>query len=508
MMLGAAGRSIRYRLFLVVLATTFAALLVAGAGLAIYETVRYREDWRNDLETQAHLLARATAPALAFDDVESAREYLALLEARPEIVAAAIYNARGKLYAAYRRDEESGSPFPVLPEAEGSQTDGRYLVLFQRIVENDEILGSVYLQAEYELWGRLADHLLILSAVMTASLLVALLLSTWLQRSVTRPILGIASVTRRVVESRDYSLRVERTTDDEIGVLVDSFNGMLAEVSRRTEALEATNRRLEREIAERERAEQGLRDLAEELERRVADRTAQLEAVNYELESFSYSVSHDLRAPLRAVAGFSNVLEEDYADRLDDEGRRLLGVVQSEAGRMGQLIDELLAFSRLGRKDMHISEVDMVELARDSFERLAAQHSGRLPALHLGALPACRGDRVLLGQVWENLLSNALKFSAKRDDPQIEVSAASDGSEHIYFVRDNGVGFDPRFQSKLFGVFQRLHGASEFPGTGVGLALVQRIVTRHGGRVWAESKPGEGATFYYTLPKERGDESD
>jgi light-regulated signal transduction histidine kinase (bacteriophytochrome)/HAMP domain-containing protein len=338
---------------------------------------------------------------------------------------------------------------------------------------------------------------------MTASLAVALLFSAWMQRSVTRPILGIATVTRRVVERRDYSLRVDKTTDDEIGVLVDSFNDLLAEVGRRTEALETTNRRLEQEAGERERAQRDLRDLAADLERGVEERTAQLEAVNRELEGFSYSVSHDLRAPLRAVAGFANVLEEDYADRLDDEGRRLLGVVQSEAQRMGQLIDELLAFSRLGRKEMQIAEVDMTPLVQDTFERLAEHHSGAVPRLHLGTLPPCKGDPVLLGQVWANLLSNAMKFSSKREDPQIEVNAASDGGEHIYFVRDNGAGFDPRFQSKLFGVFQRLHSASEFPGTGVGLALVQRIVSRHGGRVWAESTPGEGATFYYTLPKER-----
>lgn len=504
----AGSRSIRRKLFLIVLATTFTALLVAVTGLSIYEMARYREDWRNQLEAQARLLARATAPALAFDDVESAEAYLALAEARPEIAAAAIYNARGKRFAEYRRAGEPGGPFPALPGADGSRIEGRRLLVFQRIVEHGEILGTVYLEADYELLGRLAHHLLILGAVMTASLVVALLVAGWMQRSMTRPILAMAAVTRRVVEGRDFSLRVDKTTDDEIGDLVDAFNGLLAEVGRRTEDLEATNRRLAREVAERERAERELRDLADDLERRVEERTAQLQAVNQELEGFSYSVSHDLRAPLRAVAGFAKVLEEDYADRLDDEGRRLLGVVQSEAQRMGQLIDELLAFSRLGRKEMQISRVDMTELARGTFERLVEQHPAAPPQLHLGALPQCRGDRVLLGQVWANLLSNALKFSSKRTDPRIEVNAVSNGDETIYFVRDNGAGFDPRFQSKLFGVFQRLHSASEFPGIGVGLALVQRIVNRHGGRIWAESEPGEGATFYYTLPKERTDAGD
>jgi light-regulated signal transduction histidine kinase (bacteriophytochrome) len=169
---------------------------------------------------------------------------------------------------------------------------------------------------------------------------------------------------------------------------------------------------------------------------------------------------------------------------------------------MGLLIDDLLAFSQLGRKAMKMAELDMTALARTTYQGLNGQHGEPQAELHLGSLPRAKGDRVLLGQVWANLLANALKFSSKQEKPLIEVSAISDEKEHVYFVRDNGAGFDPRYRSKLFGVFQRLHNASEFPGTGVGLALVQRIVVRHGGRVWADSKPGEGATFYFTLPKE------
>jgi len=170
---------------------------------------------------------------------------------------------------------------------------------------------------------------------------------------------------------------------------------------------------------------------------------------------------------------------------------------------MGVLIDDLLAFSRLGRKSMQMTDVDMMALARSTYENLNG-HGGDSPVgLHLGALPRAKGDRALLGQVWANLLANAIKFSSKREHPLIEVSAISNEAELVYFVRDNGAGFDPRYRSKLFGVFQRLHSASEFPGTGVGLALVERIVTRHGGRVWADGKPDEGATFYFTLPKEQ-----
>lgn len=375
--------------------------------------------------------------------------------------------------------------------------------LFTRIVENDEILGTVYLRAHYQFFDRLARYLGILGAVMVLSMLVAFLVAAWLQATLSRPILAVADTARQVMANRDYSLRVIKTTTDEIGFLVDTFNGMLAEIGLRTEINESANRKLGHEIAERMRAEAELRALNIELEQRVSARTAQLENVNKELEAFSYSVSHDLRAPVRAITGFANLLIEDHASQLDSEANRKVGVILSEAQRMGTLIDDLLAFSRLGRKEMQLVDVNMTELVQSTYEHLNQQPLDNHAELHLAKLPRCKCDRILIGQVWANLLANAIKFSSKREKPEIEVNAISDDKEHIYFVRDNGVGFDPRYQSKLFEVFQRLHDASEFPGTGVGLALVQRIVIRHGGRIWAESAPDAGATFYFTLPKEQ-----
>ncbi|HJQ63594.1 MAG TPA: ATP-binding protein [Burkholderiales bacterium] len=500
-MLRRLARSIRYKIVMVVLATTAAALLVAGAAMVIYDLRTYEQSWVNDLSTQAELIGRASAPALAFNDPKSAREYLALLRVRPEIAVAAIYNAKGKLFASYQRGADAVTSVPALPEFEGPRVSGNMIVYYKRIVENNEILGTVYLRGDYKLLGRLTDYLSILGAVLVLSLLVAVLISTWLQATVTKPILAISDVARQVMEKRDFSLRVRKTTEDEIGYLVDAINDMLGEVGRRQEALEASNITLGREMAERARAEDQLRELNIELEQRVDARTAQLEAANKELESFSYSVSHDLRAPVRAIIGFSRMLAEEHDQKLDPESQRLLGIVQSEAHRMGALIDDLLAFSRMGRQAMQTTDIDMTQLARTTYESLLAQHPTNTVELHLGALPRARGDRSLVGQVWANLIANALKFSSKAAKPCIEVSAISDEMEHVYFVRDNGVGFDPRYQSKLYGVFQRLHDASEFPGTGVGLALVQRIVTRHGGRVWADSKLNEGATFYFTLPK-------
>ncbi len=255
------------------------------------------------------------------------------------------------------------------------------------------------------------------------------------------------------------------------------------------------------DVTERKGAEERMADLNAELERRVARRTELLTEANRELEAFSYSVSHDLRAPLRAIDGFSRILSEEKGRQLDDEGRRLLGIVSGNARKMGRLIDDLLTFSRSSRAEMRRTEVDMTSLARAAFAeaRLAAP-SGERVELRLADLPPAQGDPDLLRQVWVNLVGNAVKFSALVEAPVVEIEGAVEGRRIVYRVRDNGAGFDMAYAHKLFGVFQRLHAPSEFAGTGVGLALARRIVARHGGDVSAEGAVGRGATFSFWLP--------
>lgn len=253
---------------------------------------------------------------------------------------------------------------------------------------------------------------------------------------------------------------------------------------------------ISKDITKQKIADEQIRQLNAELQINLL----QLENTNKELESFSYSISHDLRAPLRALNGYSKMIEEDYAPVLDDEAKRLLGNIQYNAQRMGTLIDDLLAFSRLGRKEVQKSTIDTTKLVKNVLKEIniLAEYNA---VTKINSLPPADADYTLLRQVWINLLSNAIKYSSKKEKPEVQIGSTETEHEIIFFVKDNGAGFNMEYADKLFGVFQRLHNPTEFEGTGIGLAIVQRIITKHGGRVWAEAKVNEGATFYFTLPK-------
>ena len=307
--------------------------------------------------------------------------------------------------------------------------------------------------------------------------------------------------------NRELQAEVSRRTvaEDE---LFESHIQLEMRVAKRTQELLEANRRLEQEVSNHQNTLRALqhsevlfRRLNDQLEEHVAERTAELTATIAELEAFSYSISHDLRAPLRAINGYASIVREDYGKALDDEGARLLVKIEDNARKMAQLIDGLLDFSRLGRIEAVNAEVNMQEMVKIIASELQGDGEGGKPEWVIGDLPPVRGDAAMLRQVWVNLLANAIKFSGQRTDARIEVSGERQGHDIVFSVRDNGVGFDMTYAEKLFGVFNRLHAANEFPGVGVGLAIVRRIVTRHGGRVWAKSEDGQGATFFFALPR-------
>jgi signal transduction histidine kinase len=482
-----AARSFQHKLGLVVLGTTLAALLVAMGAMVAYDLRLYHRNWVADLNTQAELLAQNSAAALAFNDERAAAENLALLRFRPEIRAGAIYDARGRRVASFPAHD---APFPELPEADGVRVERGELEAFRRIVNNREILGSVYLRGEYKLYERLLGYLGIAALVALAALLVAWGVSRWLQRTLTRPLAAIGQAAREVSEKGNFSVRVDRPGEDEIGQLAQTFNRMLAQIESSTRELRSSN-------------EEVLR-LNAELEQRVAERTSQLEYTNRELEAFCYSVSHDLRAPLRSIDGFSQALIEDFPREVPEEAQRYLGRIRAATQRMAQLIEDLLNLSRVSRGELQRQDVDLAEIARQVAAELRQREPGRSVEVSIWDGLRANADPRLVRTALENLVGNAWKFTGKCEAPRIEIGALRDGGRATYFVRDNGAGFDMAYADKLFGAFQRLHSANEYAGTGIGLATVQRIVHRHGGRIWADALPGKGAVFFFTLEPEAG----
>jgi signal transduction histidine kinase len=297
---------------------------------------------------------------------------------------------------------------------------------------------------------------------------------------------ALAYIIHRVEDVTEF-VRLKRLGNEreqQTGALRTRAQQMEAEVYQRSQEVAEANRQLQEKQARLERLQW------------------ELENANQELESFTYSVSHDLRAPLRAIDGFSQALLEDYGPTLPLEGQHLLSMVRQNAQRMGRLIDDLLGFARLGTKSLVLAPVDLAALTHTVVEELQQANAERRVTVAVAALPSVRGDPALLRQVLTNLVGNAFKFTRLRPDAQVEIGTRNEGRDVVCYVRDNGAGFDMRYADKLFGVFQRLHRADEFEGTGVGLALVQRIIRRHGGRVWADGRVNEGATFFFTLPPE------
>jgi signal transduction histidine kinase len=458
-----------------------AALLMACATFVTYDLFTFREAIVGNLSIQARVAGSNSVTALVFNDSHTAENTLSALKAAPNIVAAGIYSLDGRIFAAYRRDP--GSQLPSFVSTDKAEThlfkDGNVMVT-SAIVFRDKPTGIVYIRSDLRmLKAQLRRYAIIAAVVLAASLWTALLLSSVFRRSITEPIVHLAEVARVVSRDKNYTVRATPPTSrDELSTLIASFNEMLVQIQERDGALH---------------------NARAQLEQRVDERTFELAAANKELESFSYSVSHDLRAPLRTIDGFSHALLEDCADRLDDAGKTHLKRIRAATQRMGLLIDDLLNLSRLSRTEMHRQSLDISALASSIASDLEIAQPERHIDLRIEGGLKTTADPGLLRVVLENLLSNAWKFTSKRPSAKIEFGRAQVKGTPAYFIRDDGAGFDPAYADRLFGAFQRLHSMTEFAGTGVGLATVQRIVHRHGGQIWAESAVGQGATFYFTL---------
>jgi signal transduction histidine kinase len=466
---------IRRKLTTMMLVTSGVVLVLTCIIFVGYELLTYRRSALQQLATLAEIIAGESTGAVAFDNQRDATEILGALKAERHIVAACLYDKEGRVFSRYPADAPDAW-FPARPAADGFQFVDGYLVGYTPVVQvrGSERFGTLYLRSDMEaMYARLRLYVGIsLLAVLVVSI-VAFLLSRVFQRQISEPIFALAETAKAVSNQRDYSVRATKHGADELGVLTDAFNHMLAQIQEQNAVLE----------------------------KRVRERTAELEAANSELEAFCSSAAHDLRTPLRVITGFADVLLDPRARIPEADAQRYIKMIRQGSGQMSELIHDLLAFSRLGRQELLRQPVDLAQLCREAYSDLAGEYTHREVELRLNALSQAEGDPALLKVVFVNLLSNAVKYTRPRKNPVIEVGETSSktAAGPVYYVRDNGVGFDMRDADKLFGVFQRLHHAHEFEGTGVGLATVRRIVTRHGGAIWAESAPEQGATFYFTL---------
>lgn len=468
---------IQKKLLRIIFLISAVVLLVTCVTFFIYEWYTFRKTTTEKLSTIGKIIALNSTAALAFDDPGAAKEILASLKTEPHIVAACLYNKDGKLFAGYNVTAVTNS-FPVKPGAEGFHFSDAYLQGFEPVSQDTKQLGTLYLKSDLgTMYERFSLYAATVILVVALSFLLAYLLSRILQKSISVPILALAKTAGIISDKKDYAVRAVKTGEDELGLLTDAFNQMLVQIEEQNHSLSEFNQKLEQKINER---------------------TAQLEALNKEQEAFSYSISHDLRAPLRGIVGFTSMLKDSYGGQLDDEARRIIEVIMANTLKMSSLIDDLLAFSKMSRQDIVKTNIPTNELVKEIINDLTVP--GHPVDWHIQLLPESYGDINTIRQVWINLISNAVKYSGHAAAPRIEISFTRDKGHTVFVIKDNGVGFDPKYSNRLFKVFQRLHTSNEFEGTGVGLAIVEKIISKHGGKVWVEAEKGVGATFYFSLP--------
>ncbi|HVO88626.1 MAG TPA: ATP-binding protein [Casimicrobiaceae bacterium] len=504
--------SLQRKLLGVALLTTLTALLVALGAIVAYNVRVYHLELLSDMSTQAELLGHMTAPALSFDDKKLATENLGQLRARPSVRAAAIYTARGALFATYVASPAETS-FPALPEGDAVHVDARTVTVFKRIVVDGEILGTVYIRADYGLARRVVDYAAIAAIAAIAGLATAFLLSLRLQRAITAPIVSIADIAREVVRRRDYSRRAQKTSSDEVGVLVDAFNDMLTEIERRTGELEESYTEIAKEATERTRAQQEVMRLNQDLEMRVRDRTAELEIANQELaiakaaadksnqakSTFLSNMSHELRTPLNAILGFGQLLQAEDLVTTPAQQSEFVGHIVNAGEHLLALINEVLDLAKVESGTVSLSMepvalVETLEEVRTMIEPIANKRNIRLVFPRHTDLDVI-ADRIRLKQVLLNLLSNAVKYN--RDGGTVIVSQTRIAPDRVRVeVQDTGAGLAPEAIAQLFQPFNRL-GQETGPqeGTGIGLVVTRRLVELMDGSIGVTSTPGVGSVF-------------
>jgi len=473
---------------------TLMNLLVSGIALILvyitflaYNLLSFRQAAIESLSGEAQIVGANSESAIVFDDKSSAEITLSALGHSSDVVSAAIYTQGGALFAQYPAAHSAANgaapPSPRrLPDNKNQAdwTSGTDIMVGSRIVFQGQQVGTVYVQAHLHGMGQQAGrYAAIGGGILLLCLGVALMVGSGFRRILAQPIVSFARTARMVSRYRDYSLRFSpEKSYDELASLTQAFNEMLSEIQQRDAALEQAKT---------------------DLELRVEERTAQLQAANRELEAFSYTVAHDLRAPLQAITNVCYLLSQTEDNAAEEGKMQMLARMRASVAAMSTMIDDLLDLSRSTSAPMHATRLDLSVMAASVLKGLAEANPDRNVEVSIAEKCQVNADRGLMQIVLQNLLRNAWKFTGRCDSPRIEFGCKHPGNVTIFYVRDNGAGFDPRLADRLFKPFQRLHASSDFPGTGIGLATVRRIVRRHGGEVWAEGEVDKGATFYFTL---------
>jgi signal transduction histidine kinase len=505
--------SLRHKLVGIIMLTCVSSLMLVGVVFGAWEWMALRHTMVQDLAAHAEILADNCKASITFHDPADASTSLRTVGVIPSITVACVYTSDGKLLATYVRKGTAG----LIPRPETLRGGHRFtwdsLVLARPVLLDGERIGTVCLKADLApMYQRLQRSSIVIAAILLLSSLAAYLISSRLQGIISSPILHLAQVARLVSEKKEYTLRAQPAGGDEVGLLIQAFNGMLEQIQQRdvalvdandrlevrvrerTAELLTTNKRLTNEVGARRKTERALAAANEQL----AETVQNLRRSNKELQDFAHVTAHDLKAPLRGIGTLADWIASDYADRFDDQGRYQLQLLKGRVVRLTELIDGILHYSEIGRVAHRREVVDLAGLVSETIALL--DPPAHIQVVVRGPLPTVVCEKVRLGQVFHNLIGNAIKYM---DKPQgrIEIQCADQGHVWQFAVSDNGPGIEEKYFEKIFQMFQTLAPRDQRESTGIGLSIVKKIVELFGGSIWIESKPGEGSTFFFTLPK-------
>ncbi len=502
--------TIKYKLIAITMLTCLAALLLVGTGVILWEWLNLRRIMARNLSIQAEMIADNCKAALAFEDNQDAMETLKALHVQTSVVFGCVYNNKGEIFASYYNDKVDNSIQPIELIEDSYRFADDYLTVYKTIVLEDEIIGTVCLQSDlqpmYTMLGRSAS---IIIGVMLLAFSTAYLVSSRLQRIISKPILDIADVAKVVSEQKDYSTRAASHTNDEVGVLINTFNEMLEQIQQRDSALVKAKSDLEERVELRTADlttanEQLIREVEEreKSEARQARLLKVLAKANEELKDFAYIISHDLKAPLRGISTLADWIKSDYGDKLDEAGKEQIDLLSSRAIRMHYLIDGVLQCSRIGRIKEERVQINLNELVPEVIDMISPPDNIKVTIEN--KLPVITSENTRIMQVFQNLLSNAVKYMDKAEG-WVKIHCVEEDNHWIFSVSDNGPGIEEKYFEKIFQIFQTLSPRDEFESTGVGLTVAKKIIELYDGKIWVESDPGQGSTFFFSLLKQESE---